>query len=413
MKLYKIILPIIILLTFSACIHDEDSEHDHASHQNHDIHDGHDHKAHQDKHHDKEEDDDHDDEGIYFSKEQQKDINVVIKDVVKQQFRSSILTFGRFEFPKNTRQALTAPVSGIATLVKDIQVGTEVKINDILGYIAPTLGDKEDIATLNFELQRANANLSLAESEYSRLEKLKSADAISSKRFMEVQNALSIANAEAIQIQKHVNQLLSKGDNQSGIALRSRIDGKIISQEVFSGSFVNTGDKLIGLADSKNLWLNIQVSQDDMTKIIKPSGVTLYRSNKDITLDDKDMKVLYFSELIDPKTATASLVYALKDNKHNFRSGERLSLRLYTSMQTEYIAIPKSSIVDDNGVKVVYSTQDGKHFKRREVSLGMVDGDNIAVTSGLKVDEKIVVRGAYRIMLAGLKPAEAGHGHSH
>jgi len=351
--------------------------------------------------------------GITFLKEQQWEIDFATKAVATTKLRSSLLSFGRFEFPRSSHQILTAPVSGIVTPAPNINVGTQVKVGEVIAYITPSLGEKEDTATLGFELQRSNANLSLAKSQYSRLEKLKTLNAVSNKRLLEAKNALFIAKAQVTKIQKRLRQINPKAQTKSGVALRSRIDGMVVSQVIFSGSYVETGEKLITLADTNTLWLNIQLSQDDIAKVKDPSGVTLYRADKELTISAKDMKMLYLSQLIDPKSATASLLYEVDNREFGFKSGERFSLRLYTQDATDYITIAKSAVVDDNGVKVVFVLLDGEHYERRNVELGIIDGLNIAVTNGLKVGERVVTIGAYRVLLSSLSPAAAGAGHAH
>ena len=397
MKLFTITL--LSLLIFNGCNHDHDHSHDtHA----HDEHAHNDHDTHK-----------HEEEGIVFSTEQQWEVNIVTQIVKKQKLRPSLLTFGQFELPSNAQQMLTAPVSGIVLPVPNIQVGSQIKAGDILAYITPILGEKEDTATLQFELIRAKANLTLSNSEYKRLLALKEKNAISKKRLLSAKNALSIAKAEVTTIQKRLNQLDPKSKSKSGVALKSHITATVVSLNTISGSYVKEGDRLMQLADNNKLWLNIQVAQADISKVRNPSGVTLHRAQESMMLEENSTSFLYFSDLLNPKTATASLMYTIDNRDYGFKSGERFSLSLYTQEAKEYTSIPKSAIVDDNGLKVVYVQLDDEHFIRRNVETGIIDGESIAILNGLKVGERVVTVGAYRILLAGLSPAQAGHGHSH
>lgn len=355
--------------------------------------------------------DESEDEGIAFLKEQQWEIAFATAEAKRTKMRPSLLTFGRFEFPSSAHQKVVSPVSGIVIPAPNFRVGSQVKAGDTLGFITPSLGEREDIATLTFQLQRAKANLRLAQSEYKRLNQLQEQNAVSKKRLSSAENRLSIANAELKSIQKRLAQIDPQAE--SGVAIKSRIDGTIISQNAISGSYVNRGDALFEVADSSTLWLKIQVAQEDTKKIVHPSGVTLHRTKEDLTLSDERLKMLYFNEVIDPKTATASLLYEVDNSTYGFRSGSRFSLRLYIKSEQEILSIPRSAIINDNGVKVVYVLRDGEHFERRAVETGIIDSNKIAIVSGLKAGERVVSEGAYRVFLAGLSPAEAGHGHAH
>ncbi|MCH9813788.1 MAG: efflux RND transporter periplasmic adaptor subunit [Epsilonproteobacteria bacterium] len=351
------------------------------------------------------------DEKTPFLKEQQWEIAFATAEVKMREMRPSLLTFGRFELPSSAQQTVLAPVSGMVIPMPDLHVGTQVKVGDTLGFITPTLGEREDTATLTFQLQRAKANLRLATTEYQRLHHLKAENVISKKRLLEAENVLSIAKAELKSIKTRIAQIDPKV--QSGVAIKSRIAGTIVSQNIISGSYVNAGENLFHVADTSTLWLNIQVAEADIEKVKKPSGVTLHHIKEDITLSDEHLKMLYFSDIIDSKTATASLLFAVNNKLYHFRSGARFSLRLYTNDTEELLTIPRSAVVDDSGIKVVYVLVDGEHFERRVVETGIIDGETIAVLSGLKAGERVVSKGAYRVLLAGLSPAEAGHGHAH
>ena len=54
-----------------------------------------------------------------------------------------------------------------------------------------------------------------------------------------------------------------------------------------------------------------------------------------------------------------------------------------------------------------------KDSKKRELELGINDGIDIEVISGIKENERVVSKGAYQIKLATMSGEMPSHGHAH
>lgn len=77
------------------------------------------------------------------------------------------------------------------------------------------------------------------------------------------------------------------------------------------------------------------------------------------------------------------------------------------------LAVPIAAIVDDKGVAVSFVQVEGETFERRELELGIKSGGYAEVKSGLKLGERIVARGAYRVHLGSVSRQLPAHGHAH
>ncbi len=396
-----------------------EDEHDHAHEDEHDHAHGdeHDH-AHGDEHdHAHENEDEHahgDEEGISYLKEQQWQVEFATQVVKKRLLRESVSTFTKIEIPSNEEYLLSAPVSGIITPNSDIQVGMEVKANQTIAHITPLLGHKEDISTLKFELKKAQANLNLKKNENLRLQKLKAKNAVSQKRLIAAEQDYEMAKAQLFNVKQRLQQFDTSSSNKLGISLKSPIKGTIAKQLALPGSFVNEGDPIAHIINLEKLWLNVNIAQSDTYKIDAPLGVEILSNGNplDFTVG-KNAKFLYFSDTIDPKTRCASLIFEINDAPSYLKAGARFAVKAYTGKTVDALAIPKSSIVNDNGQHVVYVQIDGEHFERRNVQTGLSDTGYIEVHSGVSEGERIVSKGAYQVLLSALTPAEAGHGHAH
>ena len=74
--------------------------------------------------------------------------------------------------------------------------------------------------------------------------------------------------------------------------------------------------------------------------------------------------------------------------------------------------MPKESVLDNEGKKIVYVLRTGEEFERRDVVVGEEYGGKIAILSGVRPGERVVTQGAYQLKLQELQPANAG-AHTH
>jgi membrane fusion protein, heavy metal efflux system len=88
-------------------------------------------------------------------------------------------------------------------------------------------------------------------------------------------------------------------------------------------------------------------------------------------------------------------------------------VEIWSGKSEQALAVPSSAIVDEGGQSVVFVQRGGESFERRVVAIGIRDGDQVEIFSGLKPAERVVTRGAYLVRLSGASPKAAGEGHVH
>ncbi len=354
------------------------------------------------------------DNGISYLKEQQWEVEFATHIATKHLLKESVSTFAKIEIPSNQEYFLSAPVAGIITTSGELGVGSLVSKNMELAQITPLLGQKEDISTLKFELKKAKINLSMKKDENERVQILKVKNAVSQKRIIAAQQNYEIAKAQHENITQRLNQLDISSAIKVGVSLKSPIDGKIVKQLALSGSYVNEGEKILHIINPKKLLLNVRIPQNDVSKITKPLGVELMLDDSSFSFNtQKDTKFLYFSDIIDPKTRCASLVFEVNNPPSFLKVGIGYAAKAYTGKTVNTLAILKSSIVNDNGLHVVYVQVGGESFERRNVVIGLRAGKYIEIKSGVSEGEHVVSQGAYQVLLSALTPAAAGAGHAH
>ncbi|MEQ2008083.1 MAG: efflux RND transporter periplasmic adaptor subunit [Limisphaerales bacterium] len=116
---------------------------------------------------------------------------------------------------------------------------------------------------------------------------------------------------------------------------------------------------------------------------------------------------------VDLVTRTVPLVYELKNPAAGLRIGEAVTLHIETDRAEDAVAVPDSALVEEAGWFIVFVQLGGETFDKRDVTLGLRDGNWVQVLAGLKEGERIVTKGAYAIRLASVSGVIPAHGHAH
>lgn len=205
----------------------------------------------------------------------------------------------------------------------------------------------------------------------------------------------------------------------SGTALRAPIDGVIENVHATAGSYLHKGQPVFQLIDSEKLWLDIRIPESDLMRVTDVDGAWISLPGVEqpfhikITGEDKNGRLVAFSQLIDTRTRTAPLILEFTNPEKQLRVGMLVEANVFTGKKVNSVAVPLSAILRDGGVPVVFVELGGESFARRVVKTGIRDGQFIEIRSGVASGERVVSRGAYLVKLAASGPAEAGHGHAH
>ena len=124
-------------------------------------------------------------------------------------------------------------------------------------------------------------------------------------------------------------------------------------------------------------------------------------------------RLLAIGPEIDQRSRTAVIRYALADPDGAVMPGMLASLEIARDVVDAAVTIPVEAVVMDQGLPTVYVMAEGEMFERRDVELGLADGDLVEVLAGVEPGEHVATRGAGTVRMAAMSPASFGHGHGH
>src|SRR4030095_15922026 len=127
---------------------------------------------------------------------------------------------------------------------------------------------------------------------------------------------------------------------------------------------------------------------------------------------ESQVRVVSIGAVVDEQSRAATAVFEVNNASGDLKLGMQANLRLGAGEKSSVVLVPRESILDNEGKKIVYVLRTGEEFERRDVVVGDEYGNEVAIVSGVKPGERVVTQGAYQLKLQELRPANAG-AHTH
>jgi len=203
----------------------------------------------------------------------------------------------------------------------------------------------------------------------------------------------------------------------------SPVTGRVGLRQVDQGNYVTPGDAngIVLINQLQPITVIFSVPEDNVSAVMKrvSTGTTLTVEAFDRTNATKiaDGKLLTVDNSIDITTGTFKLRAQFDNTDSSMFPNQFVNIKLLQDVQKNQIIMPNAAVRRGapNGVATtfVYIVNADATVSVRPVTLGVVDGERVAVTAGLKADEVVVTEGGDRlrdgapVQLPGAAPAPA------
>jgi len=312
-----------------------------------------------------------------------------------------IVTPGKVETNPNRVSRTLLPVPG--------RIGSVlVKLGDavIAGQPLLTIESPDADQAMSAYLQagasstQAQAALLKAQADHDRAKDLYEHSAIAKKEVLNAENALAQtkaglqqAQASREQTQRRLELLgLKPGDFGQKVVVKAPLNGKILELTVAAGEYHNdTNASVMTIADLSTVWIAADVSESYIRFIQLGERV-------DIELaaypgETFRGRVARIADTVDPQTRTVK-VRAEMDNARGRLRPEMFGRIRHTESTKSLPAVPAGAMIQGDGKSMVFSERSRGVFEQVQVTPGKRMGDLIAIQSGLKEGDRIVVDGA-------------------
>lgn len=318
--------------------------------------------------------------------------------------KTTVLT-GKIE-PRNEVN-IKPQISGIITeLMKE--AGQTVQAGEVIAKVK-VIPDMGQLSSAQSRLRLAEINLKQARTDYEREKVLFDKGLVSADEYDKIHQAYNQAREERSAAQDNLevvrDGVSSNNANASSTLVRSTVTGVILDIPVKVGNSVilsntfNDGTTIATVANMNDLIFrgNVDETEVGQVNVGMPMTITVGAL--------QDLKFNARLEYISPKAVEANGAnqFEIKaavqvPEKTGVRSGYSANAQIVLAEALHVLTVPESAIHFEGNNTYVYLVQGkgkNKTYQRRDVKVGLSDGVNIQIKSGLTTNDR--VRGLERV----------------
>ncbi|HCL06539.1 MAG TPA: efflux RND transporter periplasmic adaptor subunit [Chitinophagaceae bacterium] len=317
-----------------------------------------------------------------------------------------------YEVLKVTGEIQSAPGDDVTIASRSNGIVKFLTNNNVIGASVrsgqPMFGvSGGEIAFENVEAAKeaARAELSTAKAEYDRISEL-----IKDKLVTQTEYRQASLRYEQAQIAlANLSRNYSGGKN-----LSSPINGYVKTLLVSEGQYVNSGQPLAIITKNNQIILKADVSLKDAGKIqeIREAQFSLAQSKELFNSKELNGRLLSIGKTTSSNSPFIPVFFQI-DRRPELVPGSFADIYLKTKPVYNVLIIPVSALIEEQGAYYAYVQTKGESFQKRELKLGVNDGKQVQVVSGISEGERVVVKGAYQIKLTQASGTMPAHGHEH
>jgi RND family efflux transporter MFP subunit len=303
---------------------------------------------------------------VRVSPERQQTIGVRLGVVERVSGTRTLRTTGRVAPNENAVYPLVAGADGLVRGMRGATTGSLVKKDEVLlSFYAPEF---------------LNAQLSY----FSGLDTLRVANQDTMERFANTLRNLGVSERQLAQIRttRRIEQY---------IQIVSPVDGFVLDRKASVGLRCDRGFEFYRVADLRRVWILADVYEDQAPFVRAGSKAW-------ITFQDRRLEaaVSRAEPIFDEETRTLKVRLEADNPGFALKPGMFVDVRFDVELPPS-LAVPSEAIVDSGLRKTVFVDRGEGYFERRSVETGWRLSDQVEISKGLMVGERIVISGTFLI----------------
>lgn len=264
-------------------------------------------------------------------------------------------------------------------------------------------GVNRSAANLNVEqatLQKAKANLMLAEKNAQRYRALAEKNLVSKLEAEQYENTYQVAKEEVVRSSAALESAkMEQSANRAGLGFaKSKVgdtliyapqDGVIVTRDLEKGAIVTPGMSIFTMADPRTVWVKANVDESLLKAVAigKKANITLRSS----ATEQFPGQVARLGRQSDRVTEELEVDVAFNEPLKNFRLGEQADVNIIVEMKKDVPSIPAAAIVTKEKKRGVWVVSNGR-LAFKPVSFGIEDRNGFTeIISGLDGGEQIAM----------------------
>jgi cobalt-zinc-cadmium efflux system membrane fusion protein len=284
--------------------------------------------------------------------------------------------------------AVLSPLGGRVLQLK-VALGDRVSRGQVLAVIeSPDLAqayDDDEKAADNFELtrkklERQQGQLKIGAASDQDLDQARSDHAQAAAEYARTQQRLKV-----------LGMPLEGKARSALLTVRAPVGGSVTALSIAPGNMINDPTQpMMTIADLSTVWVTALAPEKDLAAVARDQDA-------EVSLAAYPQRVLrgriaFISDLIEPDSRRNKLRIAFSNADYALKPNMFATVTLSGSSQPRTV-LPTSALLINNDRTSVFVAVAPWTFERRAVETQMEEGASVAIRSGLKAGEQVVVKG--------------------
>lgn len=190
-------------------------------------------------------------------------------------------------------------------------------------------------------------------------------------------------------------------NNLAYTEIRAPFAGRVGRNKAPVGTLINgAGTTLNTIVQLDPIYVTFNPSETELRQIqqAKKSGLV----GVEITLSSESQaghrgELTFIDNSVDPSTGTITARATIHNKDFSLLPGQYVRARLLIREQPDTLMVPQVAVGSSQLGKYLYVIGDGSKVEMRQVTLGPVDGEKVAVLDGIQADDKIITGNLQKI----------------
>lgn len=283
------------------------------------------------------------------------------------------------------RREMPVGVAGEGGMVTRVLVepGQWVQAGQVLALVDRSV-QTQTAQSLAAQVNVAQADLTLAQAELQRAQQLVDRGFISQA---DVQRRIATRDAAAARLKVAAASAAEQRARNQRLDIRAPAAGLVLTRQVEPGQIISSASgTLFRMAKGGELEMRAQLPEDDLAALPVGARAMVKPVGSDRAFEGQIWQI---SPVIDTQTRQGIARIALRYDPA-LRPGGFASA-VITGGGVSMPGLPQSAILSDEKGNFVYVADKDNIVRRRDVRLGSVSDDSVAIASGLDGSERVVV----------------------
>ena len=295
--------------------------------------------------------------------------------------------------PVNVASIASAPISSYISSTANVVAENEVKIvAESEGRIERLLVEEGDYVSQGATLATLMRGDAQMLREKARVRASNARIAFNRAKSLNTRDLMSQGDYEKIVMEKEVAEA-ELGEAQWRLAkttIRAPFAGRVTERMVSAGQHLRPGDTLFTLTDYDPLIARIFLPERDVIALKTGREVRMtLRAANEVTFQGRIRQI---SPVVDTATGTVKVTVEAVKPPEAVRPGAFVTVHIVRDTKLNAIRVPREAVIRELREAHVFVVE-GTVAKRRDLTLGLEEGDYIEALSGVKAGDKVIVAG--------------------